>query len=326
MITRRQFLAGAAATGFVGGFAAGIHLGKTRKEHMSNVSSIEKRTVVFPFQRNGFHACAVPGPAAFGSGIRISAATRKNPADSTASTFEDASQQLVIPSGRVLRGVGIDPYSPLDTCDIWVGGNQGDNKRFRLSPGNPMLGEFPSDEQFVVSLPFSLPNVEVDSPGGVAVWDGANYTIGSQPNAAWVGLPLRLELYYGDIVPLRAPYRAPLSAFSKFDIAASGVVDWYVCTQGRRRVTVDVIAQTSTLVCDIKGVAMQKSETATTNDIAFFSTSIAGTGATTGIVNRFDVVNTSALNPWDFIRIRMSETVGGGTTVPHNVWVHGYDW
>jgi hypothetical protein len=196
---------------------------------------IERITLGFPGKNNrgAIFASGVPG-AHYQSG----AVGARN--DSISAYVQDPDQSAVkftIPErhGMPCTYIGIDPESSIASCHLLLGGRSTDPKRVHLSAGNPLIGAIEEDFA-LVTIPNSLPAVNSPlSADNVAVHDFVN-------NGTTIGWPLRLELGYGDIHPIRANERAPLFAHFIGTPTASTFRTFYVCVDGRRRI--DVIANT----------------------------------------------------------------------------------
>lgn len=242
--------------------------------HIEN--KVVKRVLPFPFlsETGGIRACATAGGETFGSGPALTSPnTPFTPLDTTASQLSSALQRLVIPDHHGLRAIGISPDSLIDQCDIYVFGRTGDIDRVRISPGNPLVGDLGRDNTdfFMVGLPYSLPPVQTNQgpPNKVAVWDSTALTSGT--GITFGTSPLRLELWYGDILPIRDRIRTPLTAFWKtrfFSATGADTLEMWVCTAGRRRVYLDIVAANATATITVQGIVMQKSEVGVNSDLA----------------------------------------------------------
>jgi len=141
-------------------------------------------------------------------------------------------QRLSLPVDG-LTGIGLAPDSAIDCADISIVGVDDDSNRFRISAGNPALGLSMNDRSYVtVSLPKPIPGIAVSSQN--YMWDG--YQVNYGPGLIW-GVPLRLELYYGGLVPQRVSRRAPMHASWRVrNASASTVSGMFAYVEGRRHI------------------------------------------------------------------------------------------
>lgn len=202
--------------------------------------SVEKRTLRFGGSNLGGNAFQtnMPGPAALGQLAFGSA---------DAATFaglvvplEQCSQKLAIANrGSDVNCIAIAPDSAIHTCDLWIGGKDGEQSHYRVSPGNPFVGCLTESDYVVVTVPVSLPVLSIDLNVSVrTTWDAP-----PDPSGAVAGWPLVLELWRGAVTPIRGPYRAPYHAcFGGTFADGSTTREFYVCLDGRRRVMCELLA------------------------------------------------------------------------------------
>ncbi len=208
--------------------------------------SIERRTVRFGGRNltGAVSYCGSPSLAggAVAPGPDVAALTASGYLPTN--TLEQASQRLDLQpkGGHSIRGIGIAPDSAIHSCRVVLAGKNGETDTHQISPGNPLLGCLDGYDFAYLSLPNSIPGIA--NADGVT-WDGA-------PNGSLDGYPLRLELFRGDVLPMRSHKRAPYFAHAIFEIAASGTRILYVCVDGRERVDVIVngSAGVSTITID----------------------------------------------------------------------------
>jgi hypothetical protein len=227
--------------------------------------SVVRKVISFPARVQnstasaGVFACAIPGAPTTGGAdtAPIDDATfRPDNIPTISQSWERSTRRIELNwEGRRCRGISIAPDSAIAECDISLGGEPGETSRFRVSPGNPLLGI--GDSDFAqVTIPDSIPTLD-GADNTVVYWDAdrtvnAGDTMDFDTVPAW---PLRLELWYDDVLPIRSHRRAALVAHAVFlctpEVPAGPDDDpplvpesteraLVVCTNGRRRVRVDV--------------------------------------------------------------------------------------
>lgn len=227
--------------------------------------TVTRKIITFPgrnlIQTDEVVACAVPGKPEVGGAAfaPADAATYEpTPGESIASQLWEQSIhriELSLNNTRV-RAIGIAPDSPICEADIVLGGQAGEFARHRISPGNPCL--VVGDYDFAqVSIPDSIPCFDGEAVDSI-YWDairdiGAGQVIGAFNMI--VGWPLRLELWQGDVLPVRTHLRAAHIAHAVCNMTTGDDTrKLYVCTSGRRHVSVVVNkigggASTTTIRC-----------------------------------------------------------------------------
>jgi hypothetical protein len=219
---------------------------------------LERKTLYFGGrnQAGDLFACGVPGPATDGGAITFDAdkAALVTAGFWPTSTAQESYRKIdLVPRGAdPISAICIAPDSAIHTCDIALVGLDGELERHRVSPGNPLVG-IPAGAGFaLVSIPNSIP-LFTDTGAGVLHWDSAKMVDGSGGHV--VGFPLRLEVWHGNLPPMRGPYRAGYFAHMLFAIASGASRSLRVCVDGRSRV--DVVTNSS---AGTSTISMQASE------------------------------------------------------------------
>jgi hypothetical protein len=151
--------------------------------------------------------------------------------------------------GQPVTMIAIAPDSNIECADIQFGSNR--INRHRIAPGAPYIGTPDSDDDFALVAPVRMIPALSDTNSAnpirsYAFWDARVDAdpAGAGVNGLCVGWPLRLNVYRGDQTPPVMVYRAPLTAVcvfqTSFATATPGQQDFFVCTDGRRRVDVNV--------------------------------------------------------------------------------------
>jgi hypothetical protein len=223
---------------------------------MSHQGIVQRRVLRFPYwdhARAYVTAAGIPGPAVDG-GIRLASADL-----ALAATFlntSDESRQIlpIPPSGGIVRAIGIAADSAIACCDIAFAGRDGELERHRISPGNPAFVGCSDVIDFIgVSIPWSIPRMVFGSfteadPTMTAAHDFVDAF--NEPGDPVAGFPLRLELWRGDLLPMRTFRRAPYCAH--FLAAMGGITsqvrDFLICVDGRRRIDVHVRSEMAATV------------------------------------------------------------------------------
>jgi hypothetical protein len=138
-----------------------------------------------------------------------------------------------------VNAICIAADSAIHTCEIALVGKDGELFRHMVSPGNPLLGDLSEYDFALVSIPESMPSMALNS--AIVHWDTANTTVAD--GSEIVGFPLRLELWRGDVLPMRVAKRAPYHAHAIYSLAPAeedAEVARYlrVCVDGRRWIQV----------------------------------------------------------------------------------------
>lgn len=291
---------------------------------------IERVVIRFPglnTKRNLF-ACGVPGIGAEGGKLFI-------PAD--AGTFsalapnaaEDSYVRIDLPkrgSGDgPVRGIGIAPDSAIHTCDIAIVGKDGDTQRHRISPGNPLLGTIYENDFAYVSLPNSIPGLTYNPVNNLSIFADASDVI-NVDGVQYVGWPLRLEVFRGDVLPVRSPYRAAYKAhcLAHLDLIAETDVRYlYFCVDGRRRIDVIAIGNSSQAVTITADSIEAKLGIATLLDLDLVTPLVLDDiGSTSLTFNSTPKIISFYGNPITILRVTVSVPA---TTSDVNVLVKAWD-
>jgi hypothetical protein len=207
---------------------------------------VERTTLRFPGNniQGDVLACGVPGPALSGGAAAC-------PDDKVDLAFQiqdsdRSSIKLDMPPmpgtlGRV-NAIAIAPDSAIACCDIALHGEGGEIRRHRISPGNPLVGTYDADFA-IVSIPEALPQIPGATDRQAVYWDTVLFSPSTDPAQSIVGFPLRLEMWRGDVVPLRTHRRAPYLGHMVGRIRttdAPATRKFYICTDGRRRIDATV--------------------------------------------------------------------------------------
>lgn len=206
---------------------------------------LHKITLAFPGLSSGgtFHRSGIPGPEAL-AGFVTSVNDETALAAYQITNPKLVASRVVFPkvSRHQLRYIGIAPDSAIHSADVALLGRGDDLNRFRVSPGNPIIGCKDVDSA-LVTIPVPLIGI------ALPLANQAAHDYVNAPGTTASGWPLRLELGYGEIIPIRSPKRAVYSARFIFSPGVGQSRDMYICTDGRTRVDVEVVtsALTTTL-------------------------------------------------------------------------------
>jgi hypothetical protein len=217
-------------------------------------ASVEKRTIYFPILNDGnIEACAIPGPDAENCAVacEIDATYRANElvlADVSVAKFKILIPQKHHTQGPV-RAIGIAPDSLIHTCDVSILGKGGEMDRQRCSPGNPVLVSSDAEADFaLIAILSSIPPLTDNGSAKDATGIDAS-VIGQIDEANVFGYPLRLEIWRGDIPPMRVHTRAAMVAegcgeivFEDNDWANTSARTFYLCTDGRKSMSIQIEA------------------------------------------------------------------------------------
>lgn len=156
--------------------------------------------------------------------------------------------------GFPLTGISLAPDSPISDCDIWLADVTSDIKRFRISNGNPFVGDVSDQSNLFVSLPYCPPAPAVTAT--VNMWDGS--AVQDATSGKVFSSPLRLEFWYGDQPPpMRQTARPIYSARVRINYVAPGNGSLYVLTQGRSRVQATVVTGDVLSTLAIQGIVTE---------------------------------------------------------------------
>lgn len=156
----------------------------------------------------------------------------------------DVYQRVDLPpkliSDGPVRAICIAPDSSIHTANLAIAGVDDDISRARISPGNPWLGYLDDHNFAMVSVPSCMPGILWDDDD--IYLDASKAMLGDSEigGLAWVGWPLRLEVWRGDILPMRARTRAPM--YGRAIVNMANASPWYVyaCVDGRTRIDLEV--------------------------------------------------------------------------------------
>jgi hypothetical protein len=297
---------------------------------------VRKALLRFPFiAPDGFlSAFSIPGPASQAPNVRIdnigspSTAIAPDPLF-LAATVDVGAQKLNIPAGG-LTGIGLAGDSAIHEFDVSLGGLHADNDRYRIDIGNPLLG-IPTDQprDFVtISLPNPVPTMFAVSP---FLWVHDAIIIPYQgANSVWA-LPLRLELYYGGLKPVRQMVRPPLHVSARFTLQAASNAFLQIYVAGRSKLSVQTIGGTATGTISATEISYAMTSINTGGGVGRTGSNIAAaanlfSGAITqGLMKRFDVALTTPLT--QIVQVGIVDSVGtaGGTPAWHQVDVYAWD-
>lgn len=216
---------------------------------------IIRRTLTFPGRSpvaDQIVACAIPGPSWVGGvGYAPADVATFEPAPDAivAQRWDKSVRRIELPvNGCLPSAIALAPDSPIAEFDIAFRGDGGEMERHRVSAGNPFVG-VPEGADFAqVSIPDSIP--VLDATASTAIyWDGVNLPNedGESP-ARVIGWPLRMEMWFGDVPPIRSHLRAAHIAHAIMSTAETTRL-LYVCVSGRKRVSVIATAATGTISC-----------------------------------------------------------------------------
>lgn len=268
-------------------------------------------------------ACGVPGPAVYGGAL-----TNARDKATLASLIQTAQQSYVrLDFGRSghnmgpVNAIGISPDSAIHSCDIALAGRDGEVERRRVSPGNPLVGCLSDYDFAMVSLPNSIPSISNALGNTVAFWDGdpSAPISGGALAASW---PLRLELWRGSIVPIRAHKRAAYIAHYFVNSAAdTDTSDLYVCVDGRRRIDVTIYQDLGTVTVTMFGIEARKSSIPKLDATIAVPLALDGVGtlsaAVVGGVGQAQATLSFDGNPITILQIHLAQSVAVGRTQIH---------
>jgi hypothetical protein len=306
---------------------------------------IEKVTVRTPSQRPAiaatvpFSAITIPAGGDIGAGLFIQSdgtfGTLTGAGSNAGWPFDRTVFQLPVPlrfvdgvSNVAPRGICIAPDSAIAECDIWLNSQSTEATHFRVSPGNPMVGDLTGVGFVGVSCPNPMPTIKRTPddgwPNPLMAWDASLATATYLNSDVWQ-FPLRLEWWYGCNIELRANRRAPYRATWQNNIVTGGgVSSMVICVDGRQRIELGIFttnATTTLRVYELSGVPA-RSGLATDvpatrimvlddagNTSRLLPNSLAGTG--TGTMNSFSFSG----NPMQMILVELTDSAGTGPLV-----------
>lgn len=252
-----------------------------------------------------------------------------DPFTTTIQSINNAQQRVQVPipsGGGRLRGIAVAPDSVIDSCDVSLQGLNDEGNRFRISPGNPLIGDFGTDiaQLFLnVTIPNPLPDLQLDSPGKFAVWDNSNIT--PSGGGTFASFPLRLEFMYGDVLQLRdAVIRPPMTAAARCIItSAAGVVHFLVGVCGRKKVKLTVIPGSATASVTVVSNVPKPSNVS--GSILWASQQLSVL-ATVGVptAKEFDLTTgVNAFAPYDTLDIAVTDSAVGPNS--HYITLRAWD-
>lgn len=211
----------------------------TRRVHALQQGSLRRAQVSLKFGRY----VDVPGEPALGGGAsldEIGTHTAINTIDQAYSDTPLAIPQKMVTEGDV-RAIAIAADSPMATLDLWLGDATIANRN-RIAPGRPWIGSPGEADNVLVTLPRSCPDpfdsallageTAAQFAASNVVWDTqSGVTPGTTGPATGTRveyvIPVRLELYRGEIVPFYQRKRAPYHAALSFSQIADGTGTTY---------------------------------------------------------------------------------------------------
>lgn len=220
-------------------------------------SSVERFVAYFPSRSTDgeLEVCAIPGPdvenCAVAAGYDATFLANEGLlADTVVATKRIALPKKLATHGPV-RAICIAPDSLIKECDIAIHGERGEVHRHRCSPGNPVLVSADAEADFaLITIPMSIPPVTRGASGQTGPNIAADASVVSEIDSQdTFGFPLRLEVWRGDILPMRVNRRADqVVEFIGEMIFEDG--DWqntdyrtcYVCTDGRSEIMIQAMA------------------------------------------------------------------------------------
>lgn len=223
----------------------------------NHAATVERKTFYFPSRdTDGIVACAIPCRASAGG---FAVADADAAVASWVASLNDAqgtSIRVDLPKRATtygpIRAIGISPDSLIHTCDVSLFGKDGELDRRVLSPGNPILGTEEADFA-LITIRHAIPKIGRTS--SLAFADAV--AVGTADSQDTMGWPLRLELFRGDTLPMRTHQRATQAAHFCGTIDSSTGIQtrtYYVCTDGRRRVSAWLYSSGPTLTFEAYAV------------------------------------------------------------------------
>jgi hypothetical protein len=224
-------------------------------------STIQRVTLRWPYLNNTarnsgvvsaavLSSVAIPGPIADGPVVTATVdddlAIGWNADGSARLAPETVAQKIELKrQGQgPIRAIAIAPDSAIKSCDIWLAGDGGEFQKHRCSPGNPVLAAVNDAQDYaLVSALAAIPGINAN-PIGAGTSKGFDATIpgSDSDDNPIMAFPLRLEIWHGEIPPLRAVERSEYcgEAIGSFTYDDAEPVKpttrlYYVCTDGRHR-------------------------------------------------------------------------------------------
>jgi hypothetical protein len=196
---------------------------------------IVRKIIRFPFMNDQGIALAAPGlnPSNTTGGF-ITDATYAL-ADPLGVSWDGTAQRVSVPRQSGLRAISIASDSAIASCNISYGGPGDDQARAHVSVGQPFIGNFGEHDYAQINVPSSPPLFDALQTG-VFMFDAIPVAI--NPTTAMWTVPLRLNFWYGDALPVHGDVRAPLRARARVAFAGAASRSMVVCVDGRRRVAV----------------------------------------------------------------------------------------
>lgn len=294
-----------------------------------------KTILRYPFiAADGFvSSYAIPGPATGGRNVLINNIGGANYAspDSQylAATADLGSQKLPFPRSG-LTGIGIAPDSAIHEADIsFSGTGANDYQRHRIGIGNPLLGIATNLDFAMVSLPNSIPSIAGPPGSNFFAWDAVPVNIGLSGSTYW-GFPLRLELFYEGLRPVRQMIRPSLHASFRFTLAAATSGFAYVYLGGRTKLSLQTIGGTATANITLAEFGASMTVLNSGGGIGRQDGSVQGTAnlistvLANGTMTRSDLATPAGMN---MVKIGVVDSVGtaGGTPPWHQVDLYAFD-
>ncbi len=222
--------------------------------------------------------------------------------------------------GMQLSYLGIAPDSAIHSADIALQGEGGAFLRGRISPGNPLLGCQDADWA-LVSVPNSLVGVPASS-NSIVGHDIVGFR-NAGASLDFGGWPLRLELGYGSILPVRSPERAVYVGHFLGTPASGQSRTFRICVDGRRRI--DVACNSSGGTSTLTAFALEsfKTQNAPLIDTSTaFPLPLDDAGSTSLAIG--SALNVSFFgNPISILELVVAQTVATGVIQLH---VKAYDY
>lgn len=298
--------------------------------------SVERKTLRFP-GKNTFGdvvACGVPGPASSGG----AAVSRDGTESAYVNPADVAGVKITLPLDTNTKGpvvaIGIAPDSAIHTCDISLGGKDGEGERHRISPGNPLLGCMTEADFAIVTIPNAVAGIVLDA--SQVAWDAVNAPLpGDTPGEIFLvpGYPLRLEIWRGGVAPIRSPKRAGYFAHAVLNlhsVGGGGAVDkdFFVCVDGRSKIDVTVSVDVAVIEVTMYSVEAAKVSGAlesTQDDALYVPLALDESGVLVAAVAAGSAqIFSFNGNPITLLRVNVS-VAGGGFDVNAQIHVRAWD-
>lgn len=291
-----------------------------------------KRTIGFPFVNDSGHAIAssIPCDADFGSmGVIFGtgAGTGKDPTNGLSA--DAASRGLPIPAmykGQPLCGISISPDSAIYECDIYLGGSVSDVNRRRITPLSPYVGDLDGETFVKVTIPTMMPILLTGT--NILHWDaGVATALITGAGTNHPAFRLRLEFWYG--TPPFPRSRGAYHAKARYSFSGAGQTGiLYVCTDGRKRIVLDVQAADGTVTLSCQYGSKFSASFPETDAEFGLANIFAPAGLSVGF-NRIELVpkiaapGVSEIAPWPWIKITLTD--GANPPFDHEIDVTAWD-